>query len=213
MNIKPHKEKILEELSIKQTYTILIAITAIILAIGAFISLQNGMIITLVCLAVISLFNIKRIIDRIKLAKVRITDISNSELNLTDASEDNYLYCHQTVKDTYEVCDIYLPEVDSIIEDNKRGFYIKLKEDRTYSKIKIDDTLSKTSIFKVNGEQYNYDEFLDFYSMLIDEVDKIEQAPKKNWQDEDKKKEFIKLLLPYSIMLVMLVIHIFVGNI
>ena len=209
MNIKPLQEKILYELSVKQNYTVYLVITAIITLIGGFVSFSNGYIVTLIVMLLVGVFNIKTILDRLRLAKERITDISSSEINIANG----YLYVHQTVKDTYEVCDILMAEIDSIIEDEKtRAFYIKLKEDKTYSKIEIDENMTTSKIFKVNGEQYDLEEFLAAYEMVIEESEaRVEVSEKKNWQDENKTKAFLKITLPYASLLIIAIVHLFIG--
>ena len=209
MNIKPLQEKILYELSVKQNYTVYLIITAIITLIGGFASFSNSYIVTLIVILLVGVFNTKNILDRLKLAKERITDISSSEINIANG----YLYVHQTVKDTYEVCDILMAEIDSIIEDEKtRAFYIKLKENKTYSKIEIDENMTTSKIFKVNGEQYDREEFLAAYEMIIEESEaRVEVLEKKNWQDENKTKEFLKITLPYASLLIIAVVHLFIG--
>ncbi len=215
MNIKPQKEKILEELNIKQSYTVYAIATVIALMVTIFFSMQERMIITLVVAVVVSTVNLRTIIKRLRKAKERITDITESEINIVSKKiSEGYLYVHQTTKDTYEVCDIQIPEIKSIIEDEKtRAFYIKLREDKKYSKIIIDENIVDANIFKVNGEQYDYESFCKIYEMLKEEAEvEVIGADKKKWEEENKKKELIKLCVPYAALVVVGILHIVLGN-
>lgn len=208
MELKPNKNSILLAMDKRSEYLNFIFATITILAINILLLCFGKYKVTSIVLIIacsIDIYLCYKLYDK---NKKRVTDITNSYIRL----EDDYISCQQTADDQYEKCDILLNEIDLIIEDQKDiGFYIGLKNERNLSTIEVDGIKVDRSVFYINGYIYDLNDFIQLYEQfLARSKDSNIKAYKKHlsWTKESYQKEWLLILSPWIISLLIIAIHI-----